>query len=390
MFLHVRTSTFTKTRHDVHSNLVRNAIEAFAGAVGGCDSMYIAPFDETVGRPEEFSMRLARNQHLLLKEEAQLGRVVDPAAGSHAIEKLTDDLARAAWLFLQQIEAEGGMAEALKTGWVQARIAETQRKREKAVTSRRNVIVGTSAYPDLEEKPLPRKHIPRDEFLAERRRRIARLKAVRDNAAVRDALTRVALFAVSGEGSLVEAAMDAAKAGATIGEIVASLNRAAAPPPAVDPVVAARASKPFERLRERAEAWRRMNGSHPPVMLATMGPLGMRRARADFCAGFFGAGGFQAVEPPAFSTPAEAAKAIIAHPATLVVLCSDDATYPVAAPGIVAAVKAASPAKLVWIAGYPADSVDMLREAGVDGFVHIKADAVETLTTLQDQLGIGA
>lgn len=390
MFLHARTSTFTKSRNDPHNNLVRNSIEAMAAAIGGCDSLYIAPFDETLGRPDEFSMRMARNQHLLLKEEAQLTRVVDAAAGSYFVESLTDGVAREAWAFLQAIEQQGGATGALMSGWLQKQLGATLSKREKAAASRRASLVGVSNYPDLDEKPLKRQHIARDAFLAERKRRLARLKAIRANAEVRQLLEVVGNIAYAGGEGLVDASIAAARAGATIGELITALNHAGEPPAEVAPVRTTRLAKPFERLRERGAAWRDLYGDFPTVLLVQTGPAAMRRARAEFCQGFFGAGGFRALAAGPVEGAAAVAEAILASNARVAVLCSDDATYPLIAAEAIAAVRAKRPEQVVLVAGYPADAVDALREAGVDDFVHIRADALELLSKLQDKLGIGA
>src|SRR5690606_28803326 len=140
-----------------------------------------------------------------------------------------------------------------------------------------------------------------------------------------------------------------------------------------------RMAVPFERLRERAASYAEQVGAPPKAFLITMGPLGMRRARADFSAGFLGAGGFNVEEPAAFKDPIEGANAAVKSGAKLVVICSDDPSYPQIAPVIAKTIKAQSSGILVYVAGYPQESIDELTKAGVDGFIHIKADVVQTL-----------
>jgi len=389
MFLHARTSAVAMTTYDPYNNMIRTAVEAFAGVVGGCDSMYVAPFCEPIGRAEEFGLRIARNQQLLLREESQLGRVVDPAAGSYFVESLTDSVARTAWGIFQEIEGAGGMARCLQSGVIQDRIAGTAAKREKLIRQRRQQIIGITNYPNPNEPNVVRHHIPRDEFLAERRRRLARLKSVRKNSRVRDLLNTLSNAVYTGDGNVVEIAIRAAREGATIGEI----NRALVEP---DEGVPARARRlrtirpagPFEDLRRRAGGRAEKGLGEPRVLLVTFGPPAMRRARAEFCADFLGAGGLRTEEPEPSASADAAAAAIAASGAPMVVLCSDDATYPEMAPAIVQKAKASLPGVLVYVAGYPEKSVEDLKQAGVDGFIHIRQDAAETLEDIHKKLGL--
>lgn len=390
LFLHVRTSAHTKTAQDPYNNLIRTTVEAFAGAVGGCNSMYVSPFDEAVGLPEEVSLRLARNQQILLQEESHLSRVVDPSGGSYYVESLTDSIARAAWAFAQEIEAKGGMLAALKSGWVQKALGDTADKKRKAVTGRRQSVVGVSQYPNATERPLSRPAPSRETFLAERRRRVARLRAMRNNRRVGELTYAMTQSAAFGEGNLMALAVEAANEGATIGEMLRAMGKGLADePPSITPLTQWRLSEPFEALRARAQRHTEIHGRAPRVFLAPLGPVGMRRARTDFCIGFFGAGGFECLDPVGFADVDKAVTGILDSTVAVAVVCSDDASYPTVVPEIVQKVKAKQPGVLIYVAGYPTESVDALKAAGVDGFVHIRADAVETLTALQDRLGVG-
>lgn len=390
MFLHARTSSYTKTRNDPYNNMIRSAIEGFAAAVGGANSLYIAPFDETIGRPDEFGMRVARNQQLILQHEAYLTRVVDPSAGSYYVEELTDSVARHAWALLQEVEAAGGMLEALKAGLVQKRIEGTAERRRTQVAQRRTPIIGVSTYPNPAEKPVVKQHLARKEFLAERERRLARLKSVRHNSVVRNLLSTLTTCVYTGDGNLMEVAVGAAREGATIGEICDAMARGATEESEeVTPIRAERASAGFERLRDRAAAWAAKNGDAlPEVFLVPMGPLAMRRARADFCIGFFGAGGFKVVEERPFDTVEDAVTLAKESAARVFVLCSDDASYLEIARSFVPKLRAERPDAKVVVAGYPEDIIGPLREAGIDDFVHLRANALETLDQLQQDLGI--
>lgn len=389
MFLHARTSTWNKTIHDPYNNMVRTSLEAFAAAVGGCESMYVAPFDEPLGRPSDFSMRIARNQQLLLREEAYLSQIVDPAGGSYYVEALTDAMAREAWKLFQEVEGEGGMVASLVNGSPQKAIAETAGRKMAAIAQRRQSIVGVNTYPNPKEKlPEPRQ-IPREEFLAMRRKRLARLKSLRKNSRVRELLAAMTQAVYSEEGNLLEIGIEAAREGATIGEIIRAIGRGAAEESIkIDALEFGRASIPFEQLRDRAARHAQAAGAPPKAFLVPMGPLAMRRARADFCHGFFGAGGFEIIEPPAFKDVDAAAKAALECGARIIVACSDDASYPEIVPALAKKIKAAKPNALLIVAGYPQDTVEQLKKSGADGFVHLRANALETLGELMTRIGV--
>lgn len=389
LFLHVKTSTYTKTVNDPYNNMVRTVIESFAGAVGGADSMYVAPFNEPIGRPDEFAARMARNQQLILREEAFVGRVVDPAGGSFYIETLTDSIAAEAWKLFQEIEAKGGLVKSMEAGFLQKKINDTAERKRQAIATRRQPIVGVSNYPDTKEKAQEKSHHSHAEFLQERQRRVARLRAQRRSGRVRTLLLNVTRAVASNEGNLMDIAVEVAREGGTLGEITQALIRGAqGEPPRVEALKSERASAPYEALRARASRHEALVGDKPRVVLVPFGPGAMRRARAEFCSGFFGAGGFQVVEVPGKATAAEVVAAVAATNARLFVLCSDDASYPEATPILVEKIRAIHPDAIIYIAGYPKDSIEQLQAAGAAGFVHIRAGLPETLTAIMNQIGI--
>ena len=382
--MHVRTSWFTMTVYDPYTNMLRTTLEAFAGAVGGCHSMFVAPFDEVLGPPGEFSTRIARNQQIVLREEAYLNKVTDPAAGSYYVEALTDSIAKAAWELFREVEKAGGLAEALKAGTPQEAVREMAAKKCKAVTSRRDPIVGTSSYPNPGETLPAKKTLDRKAFVSGRK---AILKKYRAGAgkALRKAFDALVEATLDGRPETVALAAEAFAMNATLGEVVNALNVANYDDPEfIEKLESHRAAEPFETLRRYADE----AGSPPKVFLVPMGALTMRKARAGFCFGFFGAGGFDVEEPDAFENVDDAAKAILDSGAGVAVVCSDDPSYPEIVPPLVAKAKAANAKMLIYVAGYPKDNIEALKAAGVDGFVHVKADVAETLTALQHRLGL--
>ena len=220
------------TKRDPHGNIVRGTIAALGAAVGGADAVTVLPFSAALGVPDAFARRIARNTQTILIEEANIHRVADPAAGSGAIEALTDALCQTAWWFFQKIETAGGAAEALQTGLIQRVVARVRAEREANVARRKDTLVGTSDFPDLAED-------------------------------------KVAVLAQSRLASL-------------------STNDAALAP--------IRLAEPFERLRDRGDAHLAKHGARPKVFLACLGRAADFNARASFAKSLFESGGIEAVQ----------------------------------------------------------------------------------------------
>ncbi|MBK7982218.1 MAG: acyl-CoA mutase large subunit family protein [Candidatus Competibacteraceae bacterium] len=383
MSLHARTSAWNQTVYDPHVNLLRATTEAFSGAVGGCDSLHISPFDELLRVPDEFSRRVARNTHTVLREESHITRTVDPAGGSWYVENLTDSVARKTWGIFQEVEKQGGMTKALSAGWPQAQVADTAAKRAANIAKRKDIFVGTNMYPNLKETRI--EPTPTDAWAVQTERATA-LNDFRKTATGQKQAALDTLAKAGANG--VDAAIQAALAGATLGEIAQAARSNAKPGPTLKPIHAQRGAQAFEALRQTAENYVARTGLRPMVFLANMGPLTQHKARADFVTAFLGVGGFETTYPEGFKTPDEAADAALASQAKAVVICSTDATYPDIVPALVAKLKKANPELLVLLAGYPTDQVDALKAAGVDDFIHLAANCQNLLTMLQKKMGV--
>ena len=296
MRLHVRTPERNKSAYDRYTNLLRVTTEAAAAVVGGCDQLAVEPF--------AFDAHLALNVQRILKEEAHLDAVADPAGGSYYIEALTDALATAAWKLFQQVEAEGGYAKALAAGSIGKALAESRAARDKAYSSRRRALVGVNNYPNVGEKT----------------------------------------------------------------------PEAGLPAPAADaPAPQVRIAEPYEKIRQRTTAHAKVTGRYPKVLLLKRGDVKMKGARSNFCFNFFGCAGFDMVESEEY----------VGAGADLIILCSSDPEYLALAQEVCPAVKVP-----VLVAGNPKDQIEALQAAGVQGFVHVMSDAIQTLTQWQDKLGM--
>jgi len=231
-FVSAETAWHMMTKRDPHGNIVRGTIAALGAAAGGADAVAILPFSAALGLPDAFARRIARNTQTILIEEANIHRVADPAAGSGAIEALTDALGEGAWGLFQEIEREGGVARALETGSIQQAVAKVRTAREANIARRTDSLVGTSDFPDLDE-------------------------------------TEVAVLA---------------------------LPRLAALPANAMALTPMRHAEPFERLRDKSDLYRKMHGARPKVFLACLGRPADFNARSSFAKSLFEAGGIEAVE----------------------------------------------------------------------------------------------
>lgn len=223
--LHVRTAWRNKTAGDPHVNILRTTVEAFAGASAGCDSLQIAPFDDVFQEPNAFSRRIARNQHIILEEEVNLSRIIDPAGGSWYVESLTDQLAHHAWSLFQDIERQGGMLEALQSGFVQRQVNEVAAQRAANLEAGRDVLVGVNKYVNKQEQPPHITKEPARPVVAQ----------------------RAAPVHLTGH-TIMEQLIAAAQAGATLGELAAALDSAESI--TVEPLTPRRLAEPFENRSE--------------------------------------------------------------------------------------------------------------------------------------------
>jgi methylmalonyl-CoA mutase len=385
MEMHVRTSRFSATALDPYVNMLRGTTESLSGAIGGCTTMHVAPFDEVIRLPDEFSRRIARNAQIIIQSEAHIDAVLDPAGGSWYVESLTDELAGKAWELFQEVERAGGMGKAVLEGHPQARVASTATRKLESVTHRRSAIVGVSVYANPDEVHLADRLVDHSQVHHHQAAALHELRSSADHQVVTGVLA--GSLDVPGD-MLIEALVEAALRGATVGEMSRTLRSNAGPSAVAPPVPEARLSAPFEALRNAARRYHETYGEQPAAFLAAMGPLSQHKARADFACGFFAVGGFRVISPKGFSSPDEAVRAAAASHAPVVVICSTDETYPVLVPVLTSRLKEVIPGVAVVLAGYPAEHVEKFRAAGIDEFVHVRANVVEVLQRLLARKGV--
>jgi len=357
MYIHARGANWNKSRLDPYANLLRSTTETFSGAIGGANGMHTSTFDETYAMPDEFSRRIARNQQILMQEECELTRTIDPAGGSYYVEWLTDQVAQKAWAAFQKIEAAGGMAKALESGAVEDQIGKLRADRLKKIQQRRDEVVGVNAYPNATEK-----------LVADRR---PDAKAVKAQRSAEVSKTRKSITIAD---TKVESLIDAASKGASVGEIAAALRKEA-PASIAKPVVQTRAAEPYEKLRAASAAYAAKHGHAPQILQANMLASRAYRIRADWTSSFFNAAGIQMLNDVDYKTTEDLVKAVAEKGVKVVVITSSDDNYLTLAETTAKALKALPNAPYVMLAGTPTPEQEApWKAAGVDEYVNVRAN----------------
>jgi methylmalonyl-CoA mutase len=375
MRVHARTSKRVLTQRDPYVNLLRNTVACYAAAVGGAEAITSVPFDYVIGLPDSLSRRIARNTVLILQEEGHLHRVVDPPGGSWYLDWLTDQVAEKAWGIFQEVERGGGMLQATRTGWVAQQIDSAFAPRAKNLARRKEGITGVSEFPDIGEAPVVR---PAPDRAALRAAAVGRVASARRSSP--------ALTALSSTGERTATAVEAARQGASIGELAKALGFHAEPT-VIPPLAPHPFAEPFEELRDASDAWQAACGKRPRVFLANMGPVAHHTARATYAKNFFEAGGFEVIGNNGFRDADAAAEAFAASGATVAVICSSDKLYPDVVPQLAPKLKAAG-ARSVVLAGNPGANEAPYRAAGVDRFIFIRCDVLATLRAMLREEGV--
>jgi methylmalonyl-CoA mutase len=387
IFIQGRTSQFNQTFFDPFANSLRTTTEAFSAIVGGVDSLQTNAYDESFNTSDDFSRRLARNTQIILKEESHLDQVIDPAGGSYFVEKLTDDIANAAWKLFQTIEEKGGMLKAIQSGFVQDEIAKVADAKKKDFAKRKSVLVGTNMYANPKEEMMEIKKQNLDAIYKKRVEYIQKYRITGEDKKHKSILDKLQKIADTKSYDLVDDAVEAFLEGASLGEISRSIRASAEKGISVAPLKQFRLAEMFEELRVASENFKKKTGSKPKVFLATMGPLKQFKGRADFSRAFFEVGGFEIIYPNGFATTDEAVKAAIDSKAHAMVICSTDDTYPELVSPIVKGIKEKSKDVAVILAGYPKGQIEEHKKSGVDDFIYLGADAHSIISNLLKRIG---
>ncbi|MDJ0782987.1 MAG: methylmalonyl-CoA mutase [Desulfosarcinaceae bacterium] len=369
---HVQTSGWSLTEQDPYNNIIRTTLEALAAALGGTQSLHTNSFDEAVGLPTDFSARIARNTQILIQEESQICRVVDPLGGSYYIEALTNGIITEARKIIAEVEALGGMAKAIETGMPKMRIEASAARKQARIDQGLDVIVGVNKYQIEEDSPMEVLEVSetvRDEQVD----RLKALKGSRDDAAVAAALAAVTQAAENGD-NLLAACIPAVRARATVGEISdameSAFGRFVATTQCISGVYAAEFGDDsvIATLRKRTEAFLEKQGRRPRILLTKMGQDGHDRGIKVIATAYADLG-FDVDISPMFQTPEEAAKMAVENDVHIVGASSLAAGHKTLVPQLVEALKAAGGEGIRVVVGgvIPPGDYDQLYEAGCVG-----------------------
>ncbi|MFK9093201.1 methylmalonyl-CoA mutase subunit beta [Bacillus salipaludis] len=330
MMIAAETSSFTKTVHDPHVNILRAGNEAFAAVIGSVQYLHVSPFDEHTGATP-FSERIARNIQLLLKEEAHLKKVIDPAGGSWYVEELTNQLAEKAWGFFQKIEANGGILEVLKSNWLQQEIAVVYQKKNMDIQTRKHSIVGTNVYANLAE------NVP-NKLLLEKRAHFA-----------------------GEENSLIK----------------------------MEAIPIRRLAEPFEELRSKAKYLEEKSGNMPAVGMICLGGLKQHKVRLDFMKGFLAAGGIKTIESKPILSIGDARQFVSQLPSMHYCFCGTNDQYEMMGHEILTILKSEFLDRHFYLAGLPeTEKQDQWIDEGIKQFIHMKSNCYGTLSTIFNELEV--
>jgi methylmalonyl-CoA mutase len=368
---HCQTSGVSLTEQDPYNNIVRTTVEALAAVLGGTQSLHTNSFDEAIALPSDFAARIARNTQLILAEETGITHVVDPLGGSYYIESLTNALASHAWAIIEEVEALGGMTKAVESGMPKLRIEEAAARRQAAVDKGEAVTVGVNKYRLENEDPIESREIDNTAVRAAQIARLAQVRANRDEALCREALARLTQGA-RGDANLLELAIEATRARATVGEISDALEEVFTRHRAQVRTIAGvygdayEGDEEYAQVRAAVEEFAVDQGRRPRLLVAKMGQDGHDRG-AKVIATAFADLGFDVDVGTLFQTPEEVARDAVENDVHLVGVSSQAAGHKTLVPELIAELKKAGGNDILVVCGgvIPASDYEFLRSAGV-------------------------
>ncbi|MGW9949624.1 methylmalonyl-CoA mutase [Rhizobium leguminosarum] len=390
---HCQTSGVSLQEQDPYNNIIRTAFEAMSAVLGGTQSLHTNSFDEAIALPTEFSSRIARNTQLILSHETGVTKVVDPLAGSYYVESLTAELADKAWALMEEVEALGGMTKAVAEGLPKRLIEEAAARRQAAVDKGEEVIVGVNRYRLDNEQPIDILEIDNSAVRKAQIRRIEETKRRRDGGAVREALAALVEIAQSGKGNLLEAAIAAARARATVGEISDAMRAAFGDHAATPEVIKGVYGEAYENEPELAVLKTRMTevteamGHRPKIMVAKLGQDGHDRG-AKVIASAFGDIGFDVLAGPLFQTPEEAAGVALSEKVNVVGVSSLAAGHRTLLPQLIDRLREQGGGDIIVVCGgvIPRQDYEFLHEHGVAAVFGPGTNVLEAANSVLDLL----
>ncbi|WP_371816810.1 methylmalonyl-CoA mutase [Rhizobacter sp. AJA081-3] len=394
---HCQTSGWSLTEQDPYNNVVRTTIEAMAAVFGGTQSLHTNALDEAIALPTEFSARIARNTQLIIQEETHITNVIDPWAGSYMMEKLTQDMADAAWAIIEEVDAMGGMVKAVDSGWAKLKIEASAAEKQARIDSGRDVIVGVNKYKLAKEDAIETLEVDNHAVRENQVKRLQSVRAKRDAAKVKAALDALSACAETGHGNLLDLSIQAVRLRATVGEVSDALEKAwgrhRADTQKVTGVYAAAydSAEGWDKLKAEIADFAESQGRRPRVMIAKLGQDGHDRG-AKVVATAFADLGFDVDMGPLFQTAEECARQAIENDVHAVGVSTLAAGHKTLVPAIIQSLKAQGADDIIVFVGgvIPRQDYDFLYESGVKGIygpgTPIPASAKDVLEQIKKNL----
>ena len=392
---HSQTSGWSLSAQDVFNNVIRTTIEAMAAAMGGTQSLHTNALDEALALPTDFSARIARNTQILLQEETGICRVVDPWGGSYYVESLTDQVARKAWTLIEEVEKLGGMTRAIETGLPKMRIEEAAAKRQARIDSGRETIVGVNKYAVSSEQEIDVLVVDNAAVRERQLARLAEVRARRNSKEVEASLNALTRCAESGEGNLLDLAVNAARKRATLGEISSALEKVFGRYQAVQHTISgvysaeSRQDGDFVKARKLTDDFAKSEGRRPRILVAKMGQDGHDRG-AKVIATAFADLGFDVDLGPLFQTPQEVARMAVENDVHVLGVSTLAGGHMTLVPEVIQELKRLGRQDILVVVGgvIPPQDFEALRKAGAAGVfgpgTRIPVSAQEILHSLQE------
>jgi len=368
---HSQTSGWSLTEQDPYNNVTRTCVEAMAATLGHTQSLHTNALDEAIALPTDFSARIARNTQIYIQEETNICRAVDPWAGSYYVESLTNEIAHKAWNLIEEIESLGGMAKAIETGVPKMRIEEAAARKQARIDTEKDTIVGTNKYKLEKEDPLETLEVDNTAVRESQIKRLQKLKAKRNSDDVKQALDNLTKACETGEGNLLELAVDAARKRASLGEISYACEKVFGRYKAVIQSISgvysseSQNNEEFKKACEMADEFAKLEGRRPRIMVAKMGQDGHDRGAKVVSTGYADIG-FDVDIGPLFQTPAEAARQAVENDVHILGVSSLAAGHKTLVPQVIEELKRLGREDIMVIVGgvIPHQDYDFLYKAG--------------------------
>ncbi len=388
MFINANTSEREISKIDPYVNLLRSTSQVFSAVMGNCNSITVNNFDREFGLPNEFSRRIARNTQNVIKYESHLNDTIDPVSGSYYIESLTNELINSIWIEFLEIQNNNGIIENIINGKIQEKIYHNFDKRIENLATRKDILVGVNKYSNVNERQL-------EKIVSPNRTKIEQFVNDYDNYLTNRNFDKIDSILDEFEKLFdnnpvlaIDKAIEALNNGAGLAELYNSIPSKEIEAIDIEPIYLRRSSEIFESIREYSNDYIKANGKNPNLDFVCFGSLKDWKTRADFSNDFFAVGGFTNSIIDGNQNSEDALSKLDFNEKKFIVVCSTDDIYTQIIPDFAKKVKLINKNNYIILAGYPKDKIEEYKAAGVDMFIHVKANIVECLNELFNAYGL--